>query len=389
MFRFLVERSVQLLLVLLLVATGAFALVRLIPGDPIKAKLGIKFDPEVYQAQRRELGLDRPIHEQYANFLIDSFIRGEYGRSFVSDRPVAEELRDKFPATIELTLAAMFLAIWIGVAAGIVSAVWKNTVVDHASMMGALVGVSVPVYFLGLILIIALGDRLPYAHRLDPTVRFEGVTGFLLLDTLLAGRFDLFREAFRHLILPATALSTIPMAITARMTRSAMLDCLGEDYIRTARAKGVLPWRVVIVHALRNASLPTVTVIGLSFGYLLAGAILTETIFSWPGMGEITPAFRLGSCFSVLSLSSSTWRSTSSTPFSILAFATRRARECSDARVVGGGCGAIGRRYGRFSVAWHHCRGSLGSPPASWHGPWFASRLVCVDSCVPGPRCWD
>ncbi len=285
MLRFLGHRFLQLVLVLLLVATGSFALVRVIPGDPIAAGLGMHFSQEVYEARRQAMRLDRPLVEQYVEFLGDTFLRFDLGKSFHTGEPVADDLARRFPATLELTLAAMAIAIVAGIAAGVVSAVYKNSLPDYASMGCALLGVSVPVYFLAIVLIIAFGEYMPYGQRIDPTVRFEGPTGLLLVDTLLAGRTDLFRDVVSRLLLPAFALSTIPMAITARMTRSAMLDVLREDYVRTARAKGVHPLRVVMKHAFRNASLPTVTVIGLNFGYLLAGAILTETLFSWPGMG--------------------------------------------------------------------------------------------------------
>lgn len=286
MLRFLCHRFLQLVLVLLLVATASFALVRVIPGDPIASRLGMHFNREVYEAQRRELGLDRPLAEQYARFLHDSFVRFDLGTSFHTGEPVADDLARRFPATLELTLVAMAIAVVLGVAAGIVSAVYKNSIPDYLSMGGALLGVSVPVYFLAIVLILAFGKHIAYGQRIDPTVGFDGATGLFLIDTLLAGRTDLFADVCQRLVLPSLALATIPMAITARMTRSAMLEVLREDYVRTARAKGVHPLRVVVKHAFRNASLPTVTVIGLNFGSLLAGAILTETLFSWPGMGS-------------------------------------------------------------------------------------------------------
>jgi ABC-type dipeptide/oligopeptide/nickel transport system permease component len=262
-----------------------FVLMRSVPGDPTVAIVGEKASFDVRERVRRDRGFDKPIPVQYAIYL-GKLLRGDLGESFKhSNEKVADQIRRKLPHTIELTVAAMVVALTAGLALGFLSAVTKGTWVDYASMTLSLAGVSVPVFWLGLLLILALGDVFPIGGNLSPELFLDRVTGFILIDTLLAGDGALFLDALAHLALPVMALSTIPLAMTARITRSAMIEVLGSDYIRTAQAKGATPWRILTRHALRNALIPILTLVGLEFGALLGGATLTETVFDWDGMG--------------------------------------------------------------------------------------------------------
>jgi peptide/nickel transport system permease protein len=239
---------------------------------------------------RSRLGLDEPLPVQYLVFLKDA-ARGDLGDSIVTGRPVVNELLVRLPATFELTAFAMLIAIFVGVPVGVISAVRQYSVLDKVASTTALAGISMPIFWLAMILIVIFGvnlELLPFPGRLGPTTAITSITGLVLVDSLLTLNFAGFWDGLLHLIMPAIALGTIPMAVIMRMTRSSMLEVMGEDYVRTARAKGVVPWRVVFKHALRNAMLPTVTVIGLSAGLLMGGSIITETIFSWPGVGQIT-----------------------------------------------------------------------------------------------------
>jgi peptide/nickel transport system permease protein len=250
--------------------------------------LGERATPEKVAEVKRRLGLDRPIPEQYLLYL-GKIVRGDLGISIVRGDPVATDLLRRFPATVELATSAMALAVLFGVPIGIVSAVWRKSLVDSLSRVWALTGVSMPIFWLGLMLAWVFGVELrwlPTGFRLNADTSFQPVTNFVILDAAAQGNWPVLRDALRHLVLPALALATIPLAVIARMMRASMLEVLSRDYIRTAEAKG-LPQAVVILHhALRNALLPVLTVIGLQVGSLLAGAILTETIFSWPGIGR-------------------------------------------------------------------------------------------------------
>jgi peptide/nickel transport system permease protein len=235
------------------------------------------------------MGLDKPVVVQYVVFLRDA-VTGDLGNSIVTGRPVTTELLVRFPATLELTAFAMFIAIAVGVPVGVISAVRQYSLLDKLTSVLALTGISIPIFWLAMVLILIFGVRLellPFPGRLSSGVSIQAYTGLVLVDSLLTGNFGAFWDGFKHLIMPALALGTIPMAVITRMTRSSMLEVMGEDYVRTARAKGVVPRRVVFKHALRNAMLPTITVIGLQVGLLMGGAIVTETIFSWPGVGQI------------------------------------------------------------------------------------------------------
>ncbi len=266
-----------------------FVLIRLIPGDPVEALSGERgMSDERYHRLIHEFGLDRPLPVQYADYVWKA-LHGDLGLSAISHEPVFSEFMARFPATVELSLVAMLLAIAIGLPAGIVAAVRRNTAWDYSVMGASLTGYSMPIFWWGLLLILCFSVWLgwtPVSGRIAIQFDIPPVTGLMLVDSLLAADRGAFRSALSHLVLPAIVLGTIPLAVIARMTRSSMLEVLREDYVRTARAKGASRFRVVAIHALRNALIPVLTVIGLQVGSLLAGAILTETIFSWPGIGK-------------------------------------------------------------------------------------------------------
>ncbi len=266
-----------------------FFMVRAIPGDPAQILLGQTATQEQVQQLRVQMGLDKPVPVQYLLFLKDA-VRGDLGNSIVTGRPVTAELLARFPATLELTAFAMFVAVLVGVPVGVISAVKQYSWLDKITSVLALTGISMPIFWLAMILIVIFGvnlELLPFPGRLGTDTAITAITGLVLVDSLLTLNFAGFWEGILYLIMPAIALGAAPMAVVVRMTRSSMLEVMGEDYVRTARAKGLVPWRVVFKHALRNAMLPTVTVIGLQVGLLMGGAVITETIFSWPGVGQI------------------------------------------------------------------------------------------------------
>jgi dipeptide transport system permease protein len=289
MLRFLLTRLSLIVPTFLGVTLLTFSMIRLVPGDPILLMAGERgMDDARYKQLMAEMGFDKPILVQYGHYLND-MAHGDFGKSIITREPVLTEFLTLFPATVELSVTAIALAILIGLPAGIVAAVRRNSVFDHAVMGASLTGYSMPIFWWGLLLILLFSVQLgwtPVSGRIAVQHFVEPVTGFALLDAWLAGNWDALRSGLRHLILPAIVLSTVPLATIGRMTRSSMLEVLNEDYIRTARAKGLPPWRVVGLHALRNALIPVITVIGLEVGRLLGGAILTETIFSWPGVGS-------------------------------------------------------------------------------------------------------
>jgi peptide/nickel transport system permease protein len=290
MGRYIAKRLLNLLPVVLGITLLVFAFLHLIPGDPAITMLGDRATPQQVEALRERMGLNQPLPLQYFKFLWD-LIRLDFGTSIITGVPIAEEIRIRWPATFELSVAAMLVASILGIPAGVLAAVRKNSFVDNLTMSGSLLGVSLPVYWLGLLLIYFFAvnlNWLPPSGRLsiDAGFAFKPITGFYVLDALLRFDFKALQDVLKHLILPALTLGTIPLAILARITRSAMLEVLSQDYIRTARAKGLLERWVIFKHALKNALLPVVTIIGLQFGTLLGGAILTETIFSWPGIGS-------------------------------------------------------------------------------------------------------
>jgi peptide/nickel transport system permease protein len=279
----------QIIPVLLGVSFVVFFMVRAIPGDPAQILLGQNATQEQVANLRANMGLDKPVIVQYGLFLKDA-ATGNLGESIVTGRPVTTELMVRLPATLELTTFAMLIAILVGVPVGVISAVKQYSWLDKITAVLALTGISMPIFWLAMILVVIFTvelQLLPFPGRLSSDMSISAVTGFVLVDSLLTLNFAGFWDGLKHLILPALALGTIPMAIITRMTRSSMLEVMGEDYVRTARAKGVVPWRVIFKHALRNALLPTITVIGLQVGLLMGGAIITEQIFSWPGIGQI------------------------------------------------------------------------------------------------------
>jgi dipeptide transport system permease protein len=289
MFGFLLRRIGLLIPTFIGVTLIAFFFIRILPGDPIIAMAGERgLSAERYQQLYHQYGFDQPLYVQYWDYLW-SVLHGDLGMSTITKKPVLTEFATLFPATLELSICAIILSIVLGVPAGIFSAVKRGTWFDQSVMGIALVGYSMPIFWWGLLLIIFFSGYLgwtPVSGRISLMYFFKPVTGFMLIDSLLSGQHGAFKSAVSYLILPTIVLATIPLAVIARQTRSAMLEVLGEDYVRTARSKGLTPLRVVAVHALRNAMIPVVTTIGLQVGVLLTGAILTETIFSWPGIGK-------------------------------------------------------------------------------------------------------
>ncbi|MCR4509312.1 ABC transporter permease subunit [Pseudomonas sp. 32.2.56] len=266
-----------------------FALIRMIPGDPVEVMMGERrVDPVMHAEAMERLGLNKPLYAQYFDY-IGQLAQGDLGESLRTRESVWSEFLTLFPATVELSLAALLFAGTLGLIAGVIAALKRGSLFDHGVMGISLAGYSMPIFWWGLLLIMFFSVWLgwtPVSGRIDLLYDIPPVTGFMLIDTLLSGEEGAFVDALRHLILPAIVLGTIPLAVIARMTRSAMLEVLREDYVRTARAKGLSPARVVFVHGLRNALIPVLTVFGLQVGALLAGAVLTETIFSWPGIGK-------------------------------------------------------------------------------------------------------
>jgi dipeptide transport system permease protein len=266
-----------------------FALIRMIPGDPVEVMMGERrVDPVMHAEAMERLGLNKPLYAQYLDY-IGQLAQGDLGESLRTRTSVWDEFLTLFPATVELALAALLFAGSLGLIAGVVAALKRGSLFDHGVMGISLAGYSMPIFWWGLLLIMFFSVWLgwtPVSGRIDLLYDIPPVTGFMLIDSLLSEEPGAFLDALHHLILPAIVLGTIPLAVIARMTRSAMLEVLREDYVRTARAKGLSPARVVFVHGLRNALIPVLTVFGLQVGALLAGAVLTETIFSWPGIGK-------------------------------------------------------------------------------------------------------
>jgi len=283
-----IKRLLWAIPTLLGVSIIVFSMMHLAPGDPALVMLGEHASKESVDALREQMGLNKPLIEQYILFLTNT-LQGNFGTSTISGEPVLYEFLERFPATIELSLVALTFATIVGLFAGILSAVKRYSVFDYAAMSTALAGVSMPVFWLGLMLIYLFSVELgwlPVSGRLGYEFDIDHVTGLFLVDSLIAQDYEAFWDALKHLILPAIALGTIPMAIIARMTRASMIEVMKEDYVRTARAKGCTKMQVILIHALKNALMPVITVIGLMLGTLFAGSILTETTFSWPGIGK-------------------------------------------------------------------------------------------------------
>ena len=290
MFRFLLKRAALTLPTFFALMFVTFIMIRLVPGDPIEVRRGERgISPERLAELRHAMGLDQPVWKQFFDY-VWALLHGDFGISIVSKTPITTEFFTLFPATLELGLCAMLFAICVGVPAGVFAAAKRGSFYDQSMMGAALVGYSMPIFWWGLILILFMSNTLhltPVSGRVD-LIKFyyPPVTGFLLIDSIISDQKGAFLDVVRHLILPTIVLGTVPLGVVARMTRSSMLEVLEEDYVRTARAKGLSAFRVIGLHALRNALIPVVTVIGLQIGSLLAGAVLTETIFSWPGVGH-------------------------------------------------------------------------------------------------------
>lgn len=288
MYRFVLKRLIALLPTLAGISLIVFLMLYLVPGDPAQVMLGERANAESLAELRATMGLDQPFHVQFYRFFT-GLLRGDLGRSIRTHEKITTELVQRFPATCELTVASMLLAVVVGIAAGLWAAVRRGKIADLLSMILATAGISIPVFWLALMLVLLLAfyvPLFPVSGRLSTDIYFEPITYFYVIDTLLHGDFAACGDVLWHLFLPALTLGTIPMAVIARMTRASLIDVLGEDYIRTAWAKGLQQRVVIVRHALKNAFIPTLTVIALEFGYLLGGAVITETIFAWPGVGR-------------------------------------------------------------------------------------------------------
>jgi peptide/nickel transport system permease protein len=266
-----------------------FFIIHLIPGDPAQVMLYPKGTPEEIEALRHKLGLNKPLAVQYMDWVINA-VHLDLGNSVFSGEKVVSEIFNRFPATIELTLGALLIAVLVGIPLGVIAARKKNTFLDYSCITFSLLGVSIPVFWLGLMLIFIFSASLgllPVSGRMAMGMPIQDITGFYLLDAILTGNKAAFGDIFKHLILPSVALATVPLALIVRITRSSMLDVFTQDYMRTAKAKGLPVRRVIYKHALKNSLIPVITVIGIQVGSLLGGAILTETVFSWPGIGSL------------------------------------------------------------------------------------------------------
>jgi dipeptide transport system permease protein len=290
MLRYLLRRLALTIPTFVALMFVTFVAIRLVPGDPVEVRVGERgISAERLAHFRHELGLDQPVWKQFLDYAWQ-LLHGDFGTSLATNQKVLTEFAALFPATIELSLAAMLFAALIGLPAGTIAAARRGSIYDQTLMGLSVTGYSMPIFWWGLLLIMFVGERwglTPVSGRIDLIkYYFEPVTGFMTIDAWLSGQAGALKDALHHLVLPAIVLGTIPLAVIARMTRSSMLEVLSEDYVRTARAKGLPPWRVVGLHSLRNALIPVVTIIGLQVGTLMAGAVLTETIFSWPGVGK-------------------------------------------------------------------------------------------------------
>mgnify|MGYP000023422921 FL=1 len=296
-WNYVLRRLVGIVFVLLGVSVVTFLISHIVPGDPAAAALGDRARDEQLQAFRKEYGLDRPVPEQYVIYM-RGLVTGDLGKSIRTRRPVAQDLREFFPATLELAIAALFIAILLGVPAGIWSAVYRNRLPDNLVRIFSLVGGSLPIFWLGLLMIGLFYDRLgwlPVGGRIDDFIPPpQTITGLFTVDSFLTGNMPALESSVQHLILPAFVLGYFSTAVIARMMRSSMLEVLNQDYLRTARAKGLKERTVILRHGFRNALIPTLTIIGITFGSLLSGAVLTETIFTWPGIGRYATAAALG-----------------------------------------------------------------------------------------------
>lgn len=284
----IIKRILLVIPVLIGVSILAFSILHFIPGDPARVILGERATADAVFHLQEKLGLNRPLYIQYFSFM-KNILQGDFGISIITNESVTVELFTAFATTLELSFVAMIIAVVVGISAGTLAAIRQYSIFDNASMVGALVGVSMPIFWLGLLMIWLFSYKLgilPASGRLAVSFDVPRVTNLILIDTLLAGNLEAFKDGILHLIMPSVALATIPMAIIARMTRSSMLEVMRQDYIRTARAKGLSEKIIIFKHAIKNAFLPIITVIGLQIGLLLGGAVMTETVFSLPGLGR-------------------------------------------------------------------------------------------------------
>jgi peptide/nickel transport system permease protein len=294
MIAFIIDRGIRLVLVLFAITVISFLFLHLIPGDPIAIRLGTHASAQQIAFLTHEYGLDQPWFVQLGKYVI-ALLHGDLGTSIADTQPVAEKLGTYFPATVELTLGAMFVAVVVGIPVGVYAAVHKRSAADALTMSAVLLGVSIPVFWLGWMLVYLLAvvparnglDLFPISGRISLAYAIPVHTHLIVIDALLAGNVRAALDAIWHLILPAITLGTIPLAIVAKITRGSMLDVLASDYVRTARAKGLGETAVILRHALRNALIPIITVLGLQTGLLLGGAVLTESVFAWPGVGRL------------------------------------------------------------------------------------------------------
>ena len=288
MFKFLVRRLLSLIPVLVGISLLVFLFIHFIPGDPIWVMLGDFATEESVAELRQDLGLDEPLHVQYVKY-VGRLLQGDLGESIHTRNPITSDLATRLPASLELAITAMLIASLIGIPAGVISAMNHRSLIDSLSMVGALIGVSLPIYVLGLFAIwifaVQLG-WLPPGGRLSPDIELERITGFHVLDSIVTRNWTALGDSLKHLTIPSIVLATVPMAIIARITRASLLEVFSQDFVRTARSKGLRERSVVTRHVLKNAMLPVITVIGIQFGVILSGAVLTETVFSWPGIGR-------------------------------------------------------------------------------------------------------
>src|SRR5688500_9476572 len=288
MLRFVVRRLLLLIPILLGLSILVFGWIRALPGGPAEALLGERATAASIAQIEKQYGLDKPIYVQYGSYL-KTVVQGDFGTCITTRQPVIEESKRRFPATVELALAAGIFSILLGIPLGFLAAKRYGGFLDHASLVGSLLGISIPVFFLGIVLKYIFSVKLgllPTVGRISVLIDVEHPTNFYVLDAIIAGHMEALWDTINHLILPAVAVGAIPLATIARITRAAVIDVQNEDYARTARAKGVSPGIVDRRHVLRNALLPITTIIGLQVGLLLSGAVLTETVFSWPGLGR-------------------------------------------------------------------------------------------------------
>lgn len=288
MLKYIVRRMLVAIPALLGLSIVIFMFIHMLPGNPCATILGDNDTPQTCQLLRQSLGLDLPLWHQYLDY-IGGLLRGDFGASIVNNKPVLTEFAIRFPATIELTIAALIFAVGAGIPLGRLAARHAQSWVDGGATVLSLIGISIPVFVLGLTLAFVFGVELrwlPTQGQVDPRIHLQSITNFVLIDAILQRRPDAFVDGLSHLILPAIALGSIPFAVITRITRAAVLEVANEDYVRTARAKGLTERRVDSRHIMRNAWAPVVTIIGLEVGVLLSGAVLTETVFSWPGVGR-------------------------------------------------------------------------------------------------------